>query len=429
MRNLPIFKICVFGESGVGKTTLIRQCFEEYFNEEFLAPTRLTIGVSFYRGTLDIEGKEVILQIWLFTGKNKEKFRPKKGVKGTKKDRSLFERYVLGAAGGIFVYDITDKSSLNSLNEWIKIFRKPKRNLTVPILMLGNKTDLQEERKISIQDANKLASAKSVIGAIEISAKKSVDVKKQFINFTKIIMDVDSKRKFVDIFKSELDLRIFILLKIYGELDLTKLSYHLGKNKATLSRHTRELKRMGLIDAYSKDDEIHPGNIDRKYYSLSKKFSSLMEEKEQDLEKAIKDNNWEAFLEILVRSSYVSKKIQYISNNLNEFIENTENLLLTSVAMEDLPLLDSINLLLTSLKYHSINYRYLTEKQNERVQSLRSEFYNKLDEILKSEEDSEKSFLYLDMNIHILNFTKYLDEVNERILGLRQGVKDDRTSN
>ena len=76
MRNPPIFKICVFGESGVGKSTLLSQSFEEFYNEKYEKPTEITIGVSFYRGMLDIDGTEVKLQIWKFTGSNKEKFRP-----------------------------------------------------------------------------------------------------------------------------------------------------------------------------------------------------------------------------------------------------------------------------------------------------------------------------------------------------------------
>ena len=70
-------------------------------------------------------------------------------------------------------------------------------------------------------------------------------------------------------------------LYIYKELNLKNLTYNLGKNKATLSRHTRDLIKLGLIKSYSKEDEVQPGNIKRKYYRLSDNFKALLKKKAQ----------------------------------------------------------------------------------------------------------------------------------------------------
>ncbi|MFX1499166.1 MAG: ArsR family transcriptional regulator [Promethearchaeota archaeon] len=424
MAKEPILKVCVFGETGVGKKTLINQCFEEIHDDLLRVPTRLTIGVDFFKGKLDIDGTNVTIQIWNFTGANIEKFRPEILGKGKKKGSSIFKNYVLGAKGAIFLYDITDKKSLNHLDLWLKIFRKPKDNKIVPILMLGNKADLKEKRKVPIDHANKLASKKNLIGAIEITAKNQEVVKTQFVNFSRIMLDVDSKRKVVDIFKSDLDLRILTLLHIYKELNLTNLTYHLGKNKATLSRHTRDLIKLGLIESYSKEGEIHAGNIKRKYYRLSENFKALLKNKQINTEIAIQENNWKPLFENLPRFSYVYKQIRMISEHLNNYIEVTENLLLTSVAMEGLPMIEIINLLIEVLENNLIEYRFISESQYEKIKDLSLEFHAKLDEFLKNDDSLEKPYLYMDILLNVLGLTKYGTKTSLYLLGLRQGVQN-----
>ncbi len=113
------------------KSTLNSQYFKELAsisNESVKVPSKETIGGSFYHDTLVMDGSEVTLQIWELTGK--EKFK------------DLYKDFIKGAAGGIFVYDITNKSSLKNLDKWIKIFRKSKKSVSIPILMIDNKVDL-----------------------------------------------------------------------------------------------------------------------------------------------------------------------------------------------------------------------------------------------------------------------------------------------
>ena len=409
MQKPQVYKILVFGECGVGKSTLNSQCFKELAfmnNESAKVSPKETIGVSFYHDTLVIDGSEVKLQIWELTGK--EKFQ------------DLYKDYIQGAAGGIFVYDITNKSSIKNLDKWINLFKKTKKSVSIPIFMVGNKADLQEKRKISIEHANKLASSRSLIGSIEISAMNKKDVQDLFMSFVKIIKRVDPKRHLVDIFRKELDLRILILLKIYNELSLTEISYHLGKSKAHISRCTRDLIKLSLLESYTKDDEIQPGNIKRKYYRISQNFDSIMEKKEFDLEKAIRESNWEPLLGNLVKYSFEYKKIKMISEQLNNYIEATENQLLTSVAMEELPVIETINLLMEGLERILISFHYLSEKQYKKAISLSSEFHTKLEKVLENDDSSEKPYLYMDMLLPILIMTKSGSKSGLNLLRLRQ---------
>jgi len=430
MSRPQIYKICVFGESGVGKSTLLNKYFKEADNESLGTSTKLTLGVTFYQNSLKIDEKDIILHVWELTGV--EKFKDLK-IKKTKREgklkkpRPYFQPFTLGAAGAIFVYDITDKSSLADLDWWLKLFKKTKRNVRIPILMVGTKADLQDERDISIKHANKLASTRNLIGSIEISSKNEKEIGDLFKGFAKIIKRVYPKRHFADVFRNELDIRMFILLKIYKELSLKEMSYHTGKSKAQLSRRTRDLIRLGLIQSYTKEDEVQPGNIKRKYYKLSKNFDLLMEKKEFDLEKAIKENNWEPLLANIPKFSYEYKKLKMISDHLNNFLEATESHLLTSVAMEELPMIEIINILMEALEKNLIHYHFISEKQYEKVKAICSEFNSKLEEILKTDDSLEKPYLYIDILLHMLGIVKHGNKTSQIILGLRQAIKTQKS--
>jgi len=100
-----MFKLCIFGDGGVGKTTLLGR----YLTGIFKANQSITIGVDFHVKKLEVNGKKVLLQIWDFAGEKRFRF--------------LLPSYVLGASGGIFMYDITRYSSLKNFPEWVKIFK------------------------------------------------------------------------------------------------------------------------------------------------------------------------------------------------------------------------------------------------------------------------------------------------------------------
>jgi len=427
MKKPQIYKLCVFGESGVGKSTLLSKYFREADNKSLGVHPKLTLGVSFYQNKLKIDDDDLILHVWELTGT--EKFKDLK-IKKTKREgklkkpRPYFEPFTVGAAGAIFVYDITNKSSLVDLEWWLKLFKKTKRNVSIPILMVGTKVDLQDEREISIKHANKLASARNLIGAIEISSEKEKEIGNLFENFAKIIKRVYPKRQFVDVFRNELDMRLFILLKIYEELSLKEMSYHTGKSKAQLSRRTRDLIRLGLIQSYTKEDEVQPGNIKRKYYKLSKDFDLLMEKKEFDLEKAIKENNWEPLLANIPKFSYEYKTLKMISDYINSYLEATESHLLTSVAMEELPMIEIISVLMEALEKNLIYYQFISEDQYKKVKALSFEFHSKLAEVLKNDENPEKPYLYFDILVNMLGIVKIGKKTSEAILGLRPAAKE-----
>ena len=169
-----MFKICIFGDGGVGKTTLLGR----YLTGIFKSSTTMTIGVDFHVKKLEVDGKKILLQIWDFAGENRFRF--------------LLPSYVLGASGGIFMYDITRYSSLKNFPEWIEIFKKGfvgAQDKQLPVLMVGSKLDLGYKRAVSSKEAYDLAKEHNLYGYIECSSKDGRNVEDIFAEIAKLMLN------------------------------------------------------------------------------------------------------------------------------------------------------------------------------------------------------------------------------------------------
>ena len=168
-----MFKICFFGDGGVGKTTLIGR----YLTGVFKSTTSITIGVDFHVKKIKIDNKLVSLQIWDFAGENRFRF--------------LLPSYVVGASGGIFLYDITRFSSLKNFPEWIEIFKKGfvgAKDKQLPVIMVGSKLDLSYKRAVSSKEAYDLAKAQNLFGYIECSSKDGRNIEDVFTEIAKLML-------------------------------------------------------------------------------------------------------------------------------------------------------------------------------------------------------------------------------------------------
>ena len=168
MISTASFKVCIFGDAGVGKTSLTYK----YITNRFKQDTKLTIGVDIYAKDVEINKYRVKLMIWDFGGANRFK--------------AFLPAYAHGSSGGIFMYDITRKNSLDNIAEWFSIFKK---NLIddesqIPILGVGGKKDLNNERTITFENAKNLALTHNIYELVECSAKTGKNVKKIFESIT-----------------------------------------------------------------------------------------------------------------------------------------------------------------------------------------------------------------------------------------------------
>ena len=167
-------KVCLFGDGGVGKTTLINR----YLTGVFKTDSSITIGVDFHVKKVDVNGKKVSLQIWDFAGEERFRF--------------LLPKYVEGASAGIFMYDITRYSSLKNFDEWLEIFKNGYKNSDhnpqLPIIMVGGKLDLQFKRAVSSKEAFEIARKRNLYGFVECSSKDGRNVEDIFYETAKLML-------------------------------------------------------------------------------------------------------------------------------------------------------------------------------------------------------------------------------------------------
>jgi Ras-related protein Rab-1A len=163
------FKIVIFGDAGCGKTTLTQR----YLTNLFVSDSKMTIGVDFEVKSLELDEKKVKLQIWDFGGEERFRF--------------LLPTYVKGANGGLFMYDITNYSSLAHIDDWLVVIKKKIDNL-FPIVVVGGKADLADDREISSEEGIKIAQTRDADGFIECSSKTGENVEKSFQALTKLML-------------------------------------------------------------------------------------------------------------------------------------------------------------------------------------------------------------------------------------------------
>lgn len=132
------YRVVLLGNSFVGKTALITRFIEN----DKPANYSETIGAAFHTYTQKIKDEEINLQIW--------------DTAGHEKYRSLGPVYYRNACAGILVYDVTNRTSFTDLNLWIRSFQDTV-GFDVPIFIVGNKVDLENEVEVEVDEGQKFA--------------------------------------------------------------------------------------------------------------------------------------------------------------------------------------------------------------------------------------------------------------------------------
>eukprot|EP00953_Heterococcus_sp_UTEX-ZZ885_P022126 12276-Heterococcus_DN1.PRE.4 len=126
----------------------------------------LTIGVEFGARMINIDSRQIKLQIWDTAGQ--ESFR------------SITRSYYRGAAGALLVYDITRRDTFNHLTRWLEEARQ-NSNSNMVIMLIGNKSDLEQRRAVSYKEGEQFATENGLI-FLETSAKTAANVEDAFMN-------------------------------------------------------------------------------------------------------------------------------------------------------------------------------------------------------------------------------------------------------
>ena len=201
------FKIIVIGNSAVGKSSLV----DSGIRNKFINDYRATVGFDYCSFFIRIEDKIIKLQVW--------------DTCGQEVYQSLVSNFYRNSSLAIMVYAINDEKSFKNLDIWLKNL-KNESNPDVEVILIGNKKDLESERKVSYEEAEKYAKDFNFVHFLETSAKTGFNAQKVFIDAAKILYDdYIEYEKFVKDNKSEVE------DSDLGSTQLSKKSQKVNKNK------------------------------------------------------------------------------------------------------------------------------------------------------------------------------------------------------
>ena len=133
-----LYKIIIIGDAAVGKSNILTR----YIKNEFCQNTKSTVGVELGIKFIKIKGVNAKIQIW--------------DTAGQERYRAITSSYYKGSHGCFIVYDITNQSSFDNVEKWYEHVQK-EAGKDISIILVGNKSDLENERKVSKEKGEDLA--------------------------------------------------------------------------------------------------------------------------------------------------------------------------------------------------------------------------------------------------------------------------------
>ena len=164
-----MIKLLVLGDIKVGKSSFIYRFIYDKFNPNQMQTSELELKTA----DIIVDKKNIRVQLWDTVGQEKYK--------------SITKNILLRVQGIILMFDITNKETYKNIKMWTNLI-KEECGHKMPILMVGNKIDLEEERFIKKEDA-KAFFKKQKFKYVETSCKEGTNVKKAITRICKIIIE------------------------------------------------------------------------------------------------------------------------------------------------------------------------------------------------------------------------------------------------
>jgi small GTP-binding protein len=160
-----IYSIVLMGDAASGKTSLSTKYLRDTFSEDYKKTTTVDFEI--------VKFPKAELQLW--------------DTPGASEDISLRGLTLITADACILVFDLTRKESFDNLTTFLGEIRKATSNL--PIMLVGTKLDLHQQRVVSKTDAINFVKEYNLTGYKEVSAAIDVDFQQTFNNIIKKIND------------------------------------------------------------------------------------------------------------------------------------------------------------------------------------------------------------------------------------------------
>ncbi|KAL7075578.1 hypothetical protein ACQ4LE_005225 [Meloidogyne hapla] len=165
-----LFKIVVVGDHNVGKSCILLRFAENAFRADHIS----TLGVDFKLKTIKLGRDKIRLELW--------------DTAGMERYRTIYNSYYHSAHGVVCVFDITSEKSFENLeNYWLTQVKEHAPQNAV-LLLVGNKADMEPERKIEFDRAERLAKRLGV-SLFEVSAKTGINCEDAFVELATVMRD------------------------------------------------------------------------------------------------------------------------------------------------------------------------------------------------------------------------------------------------
>ena len=176
MSKIPEIKMILLGESGVGKTSIIKRYLEDQFDKNETS----TLSMSYVGKTVNIDNKEVRLNIW--------------DTIGQEKYRSISKLFLNETKIVILVYSIDNGDSFKELNYWYDLYKELLGEETI-LGVAGNKMDLYLNQEVEEEKAKEFAESRGAIFSL-VSAKDNKESIDNYITkLVKAYLNKDNPKK------------------------------------------------------------------------------------------------------------------------------------------------------------------------------------------------------------------------------------------
>ena len=273
-QRIPIISLAVIGDSQTGKTSMIEQYIKKLSNRPILtiAPECRIISID----TANIHFK---VKIW--------------DVSGQKRFDYLSMNIIENSQGIIIIYDITNKESFINMNKWIHKIKYYHDMNEIPIIIAGNKIDLEVNRAVTNEDISQLVNRYEKTKYYECSVINGKEINEIF---TSIIIRIYNHKYHDKIKENENETYDIVLndeIKLSNISVNSNISFNLFQSQVNLhTEYLSALELSNLISKLQKEEEI------KNTYNIIKEIQSFLER----MKPTKCDINYQKLFSLLFRS-------------------------------------------------------------------------------------------------------------------------------